>query len=229
MAKDQEESGQNVGDEGQPNPETSTDGDEQTSFDVEAIADALDPLIDQKVQKQWQSGKDRRIAKLEGKVDDFESKLVDYQEMVDRGVSKEDALWRMKVDAQLASQDEPEGDNSTPTEGEPGSSKQKASVDTVNLLDKLGLDENMPEVANILRDEKDSIKQVAAFADLAVKNKSSATQENPATIASSGGQVGTPDVTQLTEELEKLQNFPSQNWERISEIGAELDKIIPKE
>ena len=189
------------------------------SFDVEAWAVGLDAKLDELVEKKVQSFKDKRFDRLTGKVDDFSSQLAEFKKLTESGLSEDDALWRMKVEQKL---------NEAPQEGTQGKAGSSgASVDTQAILKEMGLDENTPEVANILREKKDIASQLVAFAQLSATHQSRSSTPNPAAVQPSGA--GTPtdeNIEVLTERLAKLRENPAKNYKEMQEISAKLDKYL---
>src|SRR4030065_32685 len=81
-----------------------------SAVDVEALKKALRPVIAEEVAKSDQSIKDKRIAKLQGSVDEFQSQLAKLKELMGDGLSERQALREMKLDEALA----PLGATATP-------------------------------------------------------------------------------------------------------------------
>ena len=223
MTADVTESGQEGGAEEQPSPQPSPNADSQStsSVDVKAFAEALMPFIKEEISKGTQSTKDKRIQKLTNQMDGFESQLAEFNDLVGKGLSETDALWRMKVESQLkmnaAPPEETIGNQSTPT----------ASVETQAILKQLGLDENNPEVTKVLRESKDLAAQLASFINLSTSQKQ--TEPNPAAVQpSGGGKTSYESVDAVVERLDVLYRHPSAHKEEIDKLVLRLIELEPK-
>ena len=219
---DVKESEQPSGADTPPVDQPSEQADSKTSpVDVKAFAEALMPFIKDEISKGTQSTKDKRIQKLTNQMDGFESQLAEFNDLVGKGLSETDALWRMKVESQLKMNEAPPeetiGNQSTPT----------ASVETQAILKQLGLDENNPEVTKVLRESKDLAAQLASFINLSTSQKQ--TEPNPAAVQpSGGGKTSYESVDQVVERLDVLYRHPSAHKEEIDKLVLRLIELEPK-
>lgn len=217
------ESGSVDGADTPPVDQTSQQNDSETPspVDVEALAKALMPTIEEIVDRKTQSVKDKRIQSLENAVGGFESQLAEFKDLTSKGLSEEDALWRMRIESQLKM-------NEAPPEEQPGSqSTPAASVETQAILKALGLAENSPEVTKILRDTNDTAAQLVAFVEL-TKSQTPA-EPNPAAVQpSGGGDSVSQSADAIAEQLTEAQKDPVKNLVQIRALTAELDKVVEK-
>lgn len=224
MSDNQLESNLPAGDvEQSTQPPSAGAGVQPPSIDVEALAKALEPRLQQMVERQWQSGKDRRIHNLEEQVGDFKSVLDEFKAWKAKGLDDDDAIWRMQVSRaipQPGQQAEPSGRT-----GGSDTSVPAPKVDAQALLQAVGIDANDPEVTAILAKGGDPSAEIVA---LAVKRKN---PPNPAAVMSTGGggAVGGDNIDSLTEKLQKLILEPSKNMKEIKMVRAELAKHLPKQ
>ena len=130
---------------GQPPSPTSPTGATTSAVDVKALADALKPYIDEAVERKAQSGKDKRIAKLQGTVDGFAEQLTEFQQWKALNKSDDEALLLMQMRRSLQGQE--------PVEVQGGAAPQPAQpgVDTRTILLATQLDENDPQVGQLVR------------------------------------------------------------------------------
>jgi hypothetical protein len=196
----------NVEGQATPTPEPSARG---SAIDFNALAEALKPFITQEVQAATQSVKDKRIAKLLNTNDGFESRLARLEELTSRGMSKEDALWRMQVeDALQPAPSEPVG-------------KQATTANTEEaLLSQLKLDANDPEVVKLLR-EDDVATRIAGIAALAVQR--SQVVPNPAAVLQTAPGIQEPSKT-LAEQYQEALSKATPGSEGMLQIRREFRK-----
>lgn len=235
MTEPQLESGQELGDQEKPSAEPSTTDAQQPSIDVTAVVEALiahpelATFVDKRAERQWQSGKDRRIGKQESRMDDFESRLARLTEWRERGKSQKEALLFMKMEDQLADSNASPLPEISPT-GEVGSQTQETPTDTQAILDIMGLDANDAEVVIILREEQEKLAQIGKFTALAEQRRQAKKAIQPAQqMPGAGGGVFEGDnleniTAQLNEELAKSVKDPK----RIKELRKKHDELLPK-
>lgn len=197
-----------------PGQPASPGGAPPSAVDAEALAKALEPTLKRLVEQQWQSGKDSRIAKLTGKVDGFEAQLARLQELMGKGLSQEDALWRMKVEDSLATQPEipqaaaPKAGTATPPPA-PG-------FDLDAFLKAAGIDPNDAEVTAMVRDGRTGLPDIAS---LVVKR---ASQPKPTPNAAqamptgSGGTAAGETVEDIDRQLAELRKKPAYQISRVA-------------
>jgi len=195
-----------------------------SAIDYTALAKALEPVIADRVERQWQSGKDKRIADLTGKVDGFQSQLERYLQYAGQNVNK-DALRQMKIDELLEGQSPAQpGGNVSAASNPAGTGNAQPNVD-VETLQALDLDPNSPEVKLLL--EKDAA--IGEYINL-VKRRKAKPVVQPAAVmsAGSGGTIAGESAEELTQELQKLYNDPRANMAKISEISKKLEGLLPR-
>lgn len=219
---DIKESVQTDGTVEEPTQQVQSDKATATSADdVQKLVEALKPFIAEEVGKSTQSAKDKRFAKHEAKLDEFESKLAQYNELIKSGVSERDAIWRMKVEEKLfGTQVEGEDTGSSPSVV---GSQAKATGGTENIDPSVfGLDPNDPDVVGLMR----AGKGVSDFYALAEKKKSK--KPAPGSVMTSGGGGSVPpedDVESLTAKLVELRNNPRPYDKQYKD---EMEKIRSK-
>ena len=206
---------------GSPNQDASQAASPASAIDIEALAKALEPRLATLVEKQWQSGKDKRIAGLQGKVDGFEKQLARYLELTGQSLDQK-ALRDLKIEEFLAQQS---GGSSVEAAVSEAAGNRKADTPSVDeeILSVMGLDAKDPEVVSLLK----SGATVKDFATLASRKK--AVPASPAGVMSSpGGSAQAESLETLTAELLELQRDPMKNWKRIQEVGAKQKALLPK-
>jgi hypothetical protein len=214
--------------------QTSSKGtaDNTSAVDLGALTKALEPLIEKAVEKQWQSGKDSRFAKVEKheqQMTEFESQLARLQELSSKGVSQEDALWRMKVESRLG------GNVPASPEVKVGSQTEvvgAAKVELDAIVKMAGLDPGDKDVAEIYQKyPDDTLRQISELTTLGIKRQqSNQVNANPAqlqSVGSTGKILSQPTSEEILAEMDKLMQYPSRNKKRIDELAKEYDKLNP--
>ncbi len=232
MPSNDQDSGQQAGAGGEPTQPIAASGDQPISDEnMETFVSALigNPLfigaIDERAERQWKSGKDRRIGKLTDRQDDLESVVAKFTELTSGGMSSDDALHRMQVDRFMGQQEPGEP---APQSEPGGSGTGVASVDITASLKVLGLDANDPKVVEMLRGGKDS---PADFVQLAISRQSQTTSPpNPAGVMpTGGGGGGTDDQTAdaIVARMQVLQQNPTkENLETLKELDKKLADLM---
>ena len=222
MTADVTESEQEGGVDTQSTDQTSPTADSQPSpVDVEALAKALMPKVEELVDRKTQSTKDKRIQTLENQVGSFESKLAEFKDLTNKGLSDDEALWRMSIEEQLKM-------NTAPPVQQPDPQEPVARVETQAILKALGLAENNPEVTKILRETKDIAAQLVAFVNLS-KTQTPA-EPNPGAVQPSGGGGSVNQSAEaIAVQLIEAQKDPIGNRAQIKALTAELDKVVYKQ
>jgi len=223
MTANETESGQEDGAPEKPNQDASPNADSKPSpVDVEALAKALMPTIEEMVDKKTQSVKDKRLQSLDNRVEGFESQLAEFKDLTEKGLSEDEALWRMKIESQLKMNAAPPvekvGSQSTPT----------ASVETQAILKALGLDENNPVMTKILRENDEVAAQLASIVTLA-KAQTPAVSNPAAVQPVAGGETVSQSADAIADQLNELYKFPIKNKKQIRALTAELDKVVEKQ
>ena len=202
-----------------------------TSVDVEALAKALEPKLQALVDQRFQSGKDKRIAKIEGRQDGFESQLARLKELQGEGFTEKAALRMMKLESEPQEPPEQFVDTATPA-GKSGTQPQASSGGYAELLTAFGLTANDAEVVAAL-DSNDFSSTVARLTSITNKRKQpAAVAPNPASVMPTTGGSGVPapdDLDSLTAELTRLMRNPTQNIARIKELSEKQLKLLPRQ
>ena len=130
---------------GQPPNPTSPQVVPPSANDVTALAAALKPIIAEEVKRQTQSVKDKRIAQLQGDVNGFSEQLAEFQKWKGLNKSDDEAMLMMRIEQSLRQQE--------PVEVQGGAAPQPAQpgVDTRTILLATQLDENDPQVGQLVR------------------------------------------------------------------------------
>ena len=185
-----------------------------TSAVSSEILHALDELIERKLQ----SGKDKRFAKIEGQLNNFESSLQRLKELQSKGFNEEQSLEIMRLQGET-----PAPVLEPPKNAPLASGRVEAAVTSVDdgLLRKLGLDPTDSEVVTALSDLSDGRKTLEKLAQLVNKPKPNQAQQMP---VSGGSSAAVEDIGQLAAELQTLSKQPSKHWNRIEEIRRKLSE-----
>lgn len=190
-----------------------------TSMDATKMLAELAKRLE-KLERGEQSVKDKGLFEANKRMDSFDERLARYDALLKRGMDPEDAKYRMAVEDMLAER------GSVP-QTTPGSGaalrEQGSSIDVDKVLQATGLSVDDPLVSQAVR-----LNDVNALLELAVSRRN-APQPTPAAILPTGGGSSVPVETQetLTEQLLKLQQNPSQNWNKIMEVSAKLKALLP--
>lgn len=112
--------------------------------------------LDQRIERTIQSTKDRRFSQLNeigGRVDELEANVTRFRELTSKGMSDEDALWRMRTEQFMQSQQQQAtpGQTNQPQFGKPRDWWVTAQSE---LLKSAGVPENDPAVAEFARSKK---------------------------------------------------------------------------
>lgn len=204
-----------------------------TSVDVEALAKALGPTLEALVDRRFQSGKDKRIAKLEGKQVDFESQLARLEELQGEGFTKKAAIRMMKMEQSQPDEPPEQFDGTATPQGKAGSQPQASSANYADsLIAALGLPTNDAEVLRA-RDAGDPYTVVAQLTDLANKRRQSPpVAPNPASVMPSTGGSSVPapdDLNSITARLSELSRNPTKNIDEIRKLSAKQRELLPKQ
>jgi hypothetical protein len=206
----------------QPPSETAV---QSSDINIKALAEALKPIIADEVERRTQSTKDKRISKLQGAVDGFESKLAKLDELMQSGLSKNEALWRMKVEDRLE-QGLPAEQTTEPVGKQARETSESDVIEAV--LKASGLEANSPEVTEILRSTDDPMEQIGKFAALAARRKQKPVSTATVMQTTAGAGSITPSREQLTAELQRLHNAPRKDWAKIHQTNKALEELIRK-
>lgn len=204
----------------QPASEPSTQT--PSAIDYQKLAEALQPVIAGEVTRNFQSGKDKRIAKLTGQVDEFAKRLERYFEYSGGGKVDPKALREMQIDELLGEQPAPQ--NASAVTAGPkadGTANQPGTMD-VETLQALDLDPNSPEVTELLRRDA----PMGDYISLLKRRKAKPAPTAAQVLSQPAGTVVTGEtVDTLVEELNRLMPNPGKNMARIKEINAKLSSL----
>jgi hypothetical protein len=201
-----------------------------TSFDVDALVGAFKAnpafasLVKDLALPVAQSTKDRRIAKQEQRLDDFEQQLARFNELKAEGWNDAQAQRLMKLEA---SEPQPEGQNQAAPASSPGSGQQAPGVNT-DLLSVLGLQINDPDVVETIRQGKLSDSD---FISLAIGRKSRQVQPNPALVVPTGTGLqasGQDELETITAQLAEAMRNPTANFARIQELRQKSAALLTR-
>lgn len=219
------------GSEGQPTPQFQNQPDVQPNSQPQGsnlrdeVTNILKELgyagdLNAAIERQIQSTKDRRFANLDkvtGRVDDLESQIARYDALIKGGMSKDDALFRMKVEDAISKQ---------PTSGSTNSPAFGGQTDDWwvrtqrSLLSVAGVSENDPGFAEFVRSKRFPSHQV--YIDELegwLKNRRQGTPTNGALNMSgqaSGAAGSQSDQATLRANYEReLAEIPRGRYERV--------------
>ena len=204
------ENGTDDGGQGLPTPAPSATPVAPTSAVDESLKAELRTFITEEVKRAGQSVKDKRIAQLQGSVDDFESRLTRLQELTKTG---------MKVQ-----------DLANPQQQQPAPIPPQGTDDYLKtFLAATGLDANSAEVLDVLYRVSDPLAQVRELSDLAAKKRQAPLAPNPAAVLPTGG--GAPvdagdDIDALTAKLTRLEKEPLKNMQEIKRVSEQQSQIL---
>ena len=193
------------------------------------IADVLRELTDVKSQvRALQGNKDKGIAKVAKRLDDFEERLAEFNELKAQGLSDKVAMKLMRLDNL--------SDRDSVTENEPavvvdkgGNLNHNSNVDTDALLRAAGIEPNDPEVTQLYRQGKTGVLDIAQF--IVDRKARAAAQPNPAQVLPGGGGQslsGGDELAELTEQLARLQRNPSQNMAEIRKLSERQRALLSR-
>lgn len=198
------ESGQS-NESGSATTELSQTGGQQTStVNAEAIAKALQPLLEpwlkDQVTRTLQGEKDRRINKIERRLDTTEGALTRFAELVGGGMKIEQAQQQLKLESALEYIDslrqQPEqggGSDKASTQGSAGATQ--AVEEAAQLLKDAGLDSDPEWVSMVGKGFPSSHEAVKAAANLVIRRTVKGQKPNEAaTIQPSGGALPKKDL-----------------------------------
>lgn len=191
------------------------------SFDVNAIASALTPIIRREVERANQSGKDKRIGKLEGTVKSIMTEMRKLRELGYSEAQAEDLVMRTAL-------------LGLPQEEQPRPSVPAAPVQAVQptpAVAKLqanpeifGLDPNDVDVVELRRQGKSSVED---FYTLAEKKKASTPAPSAAAVQPTpGAPAPKPDlVAQYQQEIEQSRANPMAGAEARLQIRRKYREL----
>lgn len=213
------------GDNGQPTQTSSNQGSETSAIDYDALAKALEPTLAKMVERQTQSTKDKRIAKLQGAVNGFETQLAEFEQLTKGGLSRDVAMRLMN----LQNPRETDEVELEPVSQQSSAGKQDnvaSSVDS-DTLEAIGLDPNSPEVTNLLRRNA----SLEDYVGLVVKSKKAKPTPQPGGVMPSPGQSSpnfSEELDEITEQLNRLYQNPRSNQKQINELLGKQSQLLKR-
>jgi hypothetical protein len=193
-------------------------GSATSSVDTDALVEAVLRRLEPTLDKKLQSTKDKRIAEIEKRL-----KMSDLTELEELGAQIPDNVkleYRLR---QIEGNRQPESNQATTSQG---SGANLATQEVAEVVKKLNLDANDPEVIEKLRGtyrNRDHFEATLAQMALARATKPQPSAAESATIQA---QPSTPvDVSAKIAQLQKLQREPTRNREAIAKLSAELDAV----
>ncbi len=214
-----------------PAPSTPEGGQDSpgTESPVEALSQDVKELTG--MVRALQSEKDSRIAGIQRQVTDNSEQLKTYHERVKSGMTHDEALREDVLD-QVAAQYQPPGATQVSPPAEAAPQPQVTSDEILAPYLKIaGLEQNDPDVIEILRAERDQSQQFLKIAELGQQRKQApATPLSPGAVMPTGGgeAVTSETMESLTAQLAELQNLPVQtdaSRKERKEINAQLANL----
>jgi len=208
------ENGTDDGGQGLPTPAPSATPVAPTSAVDESLKAELRTFITEEVKRAGQSVKDKRIAQLQGSVDDFEARLTRLQELQGKGMNQDQALLYMRMQDMVTPPQQPAAP--IPPQGTDDYLK--------TFLAATGLSDKDAEVLDVLYRVSDPLAQVKELSNLAAKKRQAPLAPNPAAVLPTGG--GAPvdagdDLDALTAKLTLLRNEPLKNMQEIKRVSEQ--------
>lgn len=150
-----------------------------------ALKDTLLPELDERIARQTQSTKDRRLGKFDKRLGEIESVLADYQQLVAGGADPDAATDKVLL-RELASRLQQDSPASVPQPGTLGAETMQTAR---SILRDKGLSENDPEVLAFFSGRYASdLDFIAKLSDFAAKKEmTSSLPVSPATVSAPGG------------------------------------------
>jgi len=215
------ENGTDDGGQGLPTPAPSATPVAPTSAVDESLKAELRTFITEEVKRAGQSVKDKRIAQLQGSVDDFEARLTRLQELQGKGMNQDQALLYMRMQDMVTPPQQPAAP--IPPQGTDDYLK--------TFLAATGLSDKDAEVLDVLYRVSDPLAQVKELSNLAAKKRQAPLAPNPAAVLPTGG--GAPveagdDLDALTEKLTRLQKDPLKNIQEIKRVSEQMRQILTR-
>ena len=215
------ENGTDDGGQGLPTPAPSATPVAPTSAVDESLKAELRTFITEEVKRAGQSVKDKRIAQLQGSVDDFEARLTRLQELQGKGMNQDQALLYMRMQDMVTPPQQPAAP--IPPQGTDDYLK--------TFLAATGLSDKDAEVLDVLYRVSDPLAQVKELSDLAAKKRQAPLAPNPAAVLPTGG--GAPvdvgdDLDALTEKLTRLQKEPLKNIQEIKRVSEQMRQKLTR-
>jgi len=205
-----------------------------TEFDFEKLAKdpKFEQFIDGLVDKKVQSTKDRRIAKLENRVNDTEDQIAAYQKYIDAGQTPAEAKRNLQIDQLLQSQGTaPEQATQVPSNSGQGSSNNGWAAVQKHMLSIAGVDENDPGLISFIsgqqfKGDADYLDKLGTWIRDRNKNQSSGDGVVIQPGGSMSGGANESDAEKMSKELGDLMKNPTPNFRKIQELSAKHKALI---
>jgi len=192
------------------------------------IADVLKKMADIDAQvRALQGNKDKGIAKVSKRLDQFAEQLAEFNELKAQGLSDKVAMKLMRLDNLT---DEPvTGTEPAAVVDKGGNLNHNPNVDTDALLRAAGIEPNDPEVTQLYRQGKTGVADIAQF--IVERKGRAAVQPNPAQVLPVGGGQSLSsgnELAEIDEQLARLMLNPTQNMVEIRKLSARQKELLPK-
>ncbi len=172
-----EESGQEDGGGKAKSVASSNGGQHTSTVDAEAIAKALEPWLEDRITRKLQGEKDRRINKIERRLDTTEGALNRIAELVKGGMNIDQAQQQLRLESAIeyveSIRQQPEGGNSAETSPRSGGGDRQVIEEAAALLEDAGLDNDAEWASLVSKGFANAHEAVKAAANLIVRNGSS--------------------------------------------------------
>ncbi len=230
MANEEEQVAESQESQERPTPEFSegkqTSPSNQADELAERVLEKLEPRMEEIAEKQWQSGKDRRIAEHETRLDSLEGALAEYDRLRESGMSSAEAKDKMSMNMTLKElREEVSNLKQQDSRETSGRSDDDWTGQEQAILERVGIDENSPEFADFVRSKKweNTDEYISALKSKAFEwRQSNVTKPRPsaASAAQTAGQSGTePDLeAQYKKEMEELRKSGRSNPKAVFNI-----------
>jgi len=227
---------------GLPTPKFSDQDGAQDSSKAEVDLDGLfkNPKFTDFLDQRLQAVKDRRIGKLQGEIgrlntrqDSFEATIAKYQGYIDSGLSKDQAIRELKLDALLEGQEQNQGiqdGQPVPNGNQLGAGSDWAAVQKA-MLNVAGMEENDPGFIRFVTDTKfanetDYLKKLGSY----LTSRADNTPSEGAIIQPSGGDSGQTknqtDLEKITADLDNLLRNPTANKKQIAALREQSRQLL---
>lgn len=213
------ESGQNQGAPGQPTSGASNGEVSSPSIDVDAVLNALGSRLDEMIERRVQSMKDKRLGRMGQQLDEFESVLTRFQELINEGWSEAQAKRIMRLEAS-GRQEEASEPEVTQKPAEPGNSQPVAPQKKDVNPKVLGLDPKDPDVTRRIREGKTSLEDWYEYLE---QRASRATSASPAAVQPTA-EAPAPDddlMAQYRKAVDEALKDPFAGRDKVIQIRAE--------
>jgi hypothetical protein len=205
---------------------------EPSAVDVEAMKEYFESAVEDVLERQSQSIKDKRFAKQENRISNLEDTLAEVKALQAEGMSEKQAIQYMRTQELLDAQGEQVPADAPPPTGPAVPTTVAVDEPLSAILNLAGLDSGEAEVVAILKQERDPLKQVVALTALAESRKQAKT--TPAAVGNTlpmgtGATVTGDTLETITEQLKVENAKPKKDFEKIKELRKKNLELLPKE